>query len=360
MADFAGMTGGSRASIFYRGRSHEDIDEMFHLKNDTPFVSQIFVFPDLRGIDTPCVLVKATFDLAPGIPVAETQQPVTLTDAYWGEPGKSSLKYATEAHLEKPGTDVVVLGEACAPRDRPVPELFVRVSVAGRSSTLKVFGDRHWEKGLMGVATGSPKPFVRMPIVYERAYGGAHVIDTAAGRIAAETRNPVGIGFPGETGSREPADARLPNIEDPRNLIRTPKDRPGPAGYGYIAPSWEPRASYAGSYDETWRKTRAPCLPEDFDPRFFHAAHPDLVFPGHLRGGEPVAMMNLTPEGERKFNLPACEPRVEVRFAGRSETAKARLETVLLEPADERLCLVWRSSTGCGKKITGAEVNISR
>jgi len=332
---------------------------MFHLKNDTPFVSQIFVFPDLRGIDTLCVVVKATFDLAPGTPVAETQQPVTLTDAYWGEPGKSSLKYSTEAHLEKPGTDVVVLGEACAPLDRPVSELFVRVSVAGRSITLKVFGDRHWKKGLTGVAPGSPKPFVRMPIVYERAYGGSHVIDKAAGRIMTETRNPVGIGFPGGTETREPADARLPNIEDPRNLIKTPKDRPLPAGYGCIAPSWEPRASYAGSYDEKWQKTRAPYLPEDFDPRFFHAAHPDLVFPGYLKGGEPVAMTNLSPKGERKFNLPVCEPRIEVRIMRRYETAKACLETVLLEPADERLCLVWRSATSCEKKISGAEVKIS-
>jgi len=326
---------------------------MFHLKNDTPFAAQLFLFPDLQGMDTLCVVVKATFDLAPGTPVAEMQQPVTLTDDYRGEPGRSSLKYATEAHPSKPGTDVVVLGEACSPRDRPVPELFVRVSVAGRSSTLKVFGDRHWEKTLMGVAPGRPRPFVRMPIVYERAYGGSHVIDRASGRVEAESRNPVGIGFPGGTGSRKPADARLPNIEDPRNLIKTPKDRPAPAGYGYIAPSWEPRASYAGTYDGQWRKTRAPFLPEDFDPRFFQAAHPDLVFPGHLRGGEPVSLTNLTPEGERAFTLPACEPRIEVRVAGRFEAAKARLDTVLLEPADERLCMVWRSSTGCGKRITG-------
>jgi hypothetical protein len=332
---------------------------MFHLRNDTPFVSQLFVFPDRRGIDTLYVVVKATFCLAPGIPVAEEQQPVNLTDAYRGEPGKSSLKYATEAHLEKPGTDVVVLGEACAPHDRPVSELSVRVSIAGRSSTLAVFGDRYWKKGLLGIAPSNPKPFLRMPIIYERAFGGTRVIDIASGTILAETRNPVGTGFPGDPSSQATADARLPNIEDPRSLIKTPKDRPRPAGYGCIAPSWEPRISYAGSYDETWRKTRAPYLPEDFDPRFFHAAHPDLIFPGYLKGGEPVAMTNLSPKGERKFNLPVCEPRVEVRIMCRYETAKACLETVLLEPADERLCLVWRSATSCEKKISGADVKIS-
>ncbi|NPV03526.1 MAG: DUF2169 domain-containing protein [Syntrophaceae bacterium] len=332
---------------------------MFHLRNDTPFASELFVFPDLQGFDTLCVAVKATFDLSPGIRVAGLQEPVFLEDTYRGEPGRSSLQYASEAHPEKPGTDVVVIGEACAPLDRPVAELFVTVSVAGRSSTLKVFGDRHWKKTLAGFSPGAPAPFVRMPIVYERAYGGTHVIDGASGTAAADARNPVGIGFTVGTGSRGPADTRLPNIEDPRSLIRTPKDRPRPAGYGYIAPSWEPRLSWAGSCGETWRKTRAPFLPEDFDPRFYHAAHPDLVFPDHLRGGEPVALTNLTPGRERKFNLPACEPRIEVGIAGRFVTAKARLETVLLEPARERLCLVWKSSTGCGKRIAGADVRIS-
>ncbi|MEN6320470.1 MAG: DUF2169 domain-containing protein [Syntrophaceae bacterium] len=323
---------------------------MLQLKNKTPFQSQIFLFPDPQGIDTLYVVVKATFALDPEIHIAEKQQPIVNADEYWGEPGKSSLRYAAEVHPAKPGTDVIVIAEACAPQNRPVAEMKVELAVAGRTNILKVFGDRYWEKGVSHPSPSSPKPFLRMPIVYERAFGGTYIIDKEGGKVLAEARNPVGKGFLGSYNHQDLTEVGVPNIEDYRNPLKSPEDRPKPVGFGYIAPSWQPRLSYAGTYDEVWQKKRAPYLPHDFNPRFFHTAHPDLIFDKYLKGGELVSMINMSPNHKQQFSLPICDLNIAVSIDGKIERPKVNLETVLLEPTNDKCCLTWRAAVPCDKK----------
>ncbi|HPL97841.1 MAG TPA: DUF2169 domain-containing protein [Smithellaceae bacterium] len=332
---------------------------MFHLRNDTPFPAQIYTCPNLRGLDTLYIVVKQTYDLMPSPAIAETQQPIIEVDQYWDEPGRSSLKYAGEIHLEKPGTDVVLIGEACSPNGRPVTEMNVGISVAGREHILKIFGDRRWKKGFLSFGIDPPRPFTRMPLRYERAFGGMHIIDETSANILAEKKNPVGKGFTGRRSAREIDGMELPNIEDPADLIKSPTDTPAPACFGYVAPNWEPRINYVGTYDETWRKTIMPGMPEDFDPRFYHMAHPGLIFSPHLKGGEPVILVNLSEQGRLNFTIPEDEPKIEANINGRFETAKANLETILLEPMEERMCLLWRAALPGGKKIPGAEVEVT-
>jgi len=147
----------------------------------------------------------------------------------------------------------------------------------------------------------------------------------------------------------------LPNLEDPHHPIRAPEDRPQPAGFGFVAPSWEPRKSLAGTYEEKWRRERAPFLPYDFDPRFFNAAHPDLICRGHLRGGEPVEVVNASPKGPLRFRLPGVDLASTVRIGGKEETPSFLLETVLLEPSANRLCMLWRACVPCGKRVLRVE-----
>ncbi|QQR45261.1 DUF2169 domain-containing protein [Myxococcus xanthus] len=327
---------------------------MLQLRNETPFSPGMFLFPDARGVDTLYVVAKATFTLRGGrLFVAESQQPVAVADTYRGEPGQSSLRAASEAHLLKPGTDVLVEAEAHAPGGKPVDSCPVLVRVGPVKRVLKVFGDRKWRGGLLSPGISSPVPFIKMPLVWERAYGGVHEMEK--GRVVGLTTNPVGQGFRGKRGGAEMVGRALPNLEDPWHPIGSISDTPVPVGVGPVAPSWEPRKSYAGTYDDAWRTRRAPYLPYDFRAEFFQVAPPGLCAPEGLKGGELVELINVSPEGAQRFTLPRCELGVTVKIAGVPERPHLRLETVLLEPGVGRVCMTWRGAVGCDKQTLKVE-----
>jgi len=329
---------------------------MLQLDNTSPFEVEMLGFPDVEGVDTLLVAIKATFGLGPrGVELAEEQQPVTLADEYWGEPGASSLRWASEAHLPKPGTDVLVMGDACAPGGRPCAFVDVSVAVAGRTKSARVHGDRHWTEGLGGLRPSRARPFVQIPVVYERAFGGRHAPDPASDEALAEPRNPVGCGFAGKRSVRELLGQPVPNVEDLRAPVTAPGSRGTPVGFGPIAPSWSPRAGWAGTYDEAWERSRAPYLPRDFDPRFFHVASAGLVFDRPLRGGEGVAMLGFHPGGVLRFGLPCCELGVVVTVAGEAKPLGVTLETVALEPTAERFTMTWRGALPVDKRMLAVE-----
>ena len=256
---------------------------MLQLKNTTPFAATMALFPNEQGIDSLFVTVKATFGLGGGVHVAEQQVPPLVGDQFWADPGKSSVKFASDIHLLKPSTDVALVGRARPEHGRPVPQLDATFAVAEKRKVVRVFGDREWRDD---GSIGPPKPFESVPLAYEFAFGGVHVIEGDTPQVLAEERNPVGRGFRGKRKTRELAGLPLPNIEDPAAPVEKVGDKAVPQGFGFTAAHWLPRRAFAGTYDEAWQQNRAPYLPEDFDPRFFNAAHPDLIFDRHLVGGE--------------------------------------------------------------------------
>lgn len=211
---------------------------------------------------------------------------------------------------------------------------------------LEVIGDRVWKRSLVGtVVPSSPAPFVCLPLVYERAYGGhdTHSADPAAQRMFAE--NPVGRGHAAHRASL--LGQPVANLEHPG----APPGSRGAAGFGAICSHWSPRRELAGSYDARWVATRKPLLPEDFDPRFHMCAPLDQQHVPHLRGGVPIELVNLTPGGVLRFALPkiylAFRTRFAVRRGERQQEHRAKLETVVLEPDYPRVLMVWHTSLAC-------------
>jgi hypothetical protein len=329
---------------------------MLQFENKSPFAVAMSLLPNRDGIDTLFIVVKATFDLVPRLAVAEKQVPVVMADEYWGDPAQSSVKYGAELHLGKPGTDVVLVGQAWAPQKRAVAEGGVMLRVADRKKTIVVVGDRVWR----GSSPSTPTPFVSIPLVYERAYGGSQLVGD---RLYCEERNPVGVGFVGKRSKSDLAGQPVPNLEDLNKRISSLGDVVPPACLGFIAPSWQSRRQYAGTYDETWQKKRAPYLPKDFDLRYFHAAAQEFVFPQPLVGGESVTVAGAAPEGPMAFELPKCRLDLQITLAGKKQTpSPPSLETVLIEPDDNRVCLSWRSQLACDKqplKVEKVHVNVA-
>ena len=327
---------------------------MLQLQNSTPFAATMALFPNEEAIDTLYIIVKATFNISNQLTLADEQLPPVAADVYWTDPGKSSIKYASDFHIGKPATDILMLGHACAPNKKKVSELDVSLSVGQARKTVRVFGDREWRDGRIT----PPAAFTSMAMVYEKAFGGIHVVN---GQVAdADTRNPVGRGFAGARNAEEMTGVPLPNLEDPAQLIQEPMDQPMPACFAACAPNWQPRVSFAGTYDEQWQTTRAPYLPQDFDKRFLNVAHPDLVYPGYLQGGEPIQISHMHPVGLLQFDVPRVQLLSRVMIAGSEVTPTFNLETLVLEPNQLKMSLVWRAAVMCDKKaLKISDVKIS-
>jgi hypothetical protein len=320
---------------------------MLQLVNRTGLAASVFAAPDARGVETLSTLVKGTFDLrrldARGTPApAGEQVAVAATDEHHGDPETTSIRVPSDFSLGKRGTDVLLAGTAHAPRGRPLPWMDVVLAAGPVRKTVRVFGDRAWDAG--AAATTPPVPFARMPLVWERAYGGGDGTDV-------EERNPVGRGFVAPGGGAPPDGLPLPNLEDPFHPLTSWEHAPPPAAFAPVAPHWLPRRAWAGTYDDAWREGRAPYLPEDFDPRFFQVAPEGLAAPGFLAGGEPVEVRGATPDGPLRFVLPALALRVAYRVDGGTEAQPAVLETVLVEPDAGRVVLVWRAALACDKRL---------
>ncbi|MCY7300614.1 MAG: DUF2169 domain-containing protein [Ilumatobacteraceae bacterium] len=328
---------------------------MWQVDNRTPFAAERGWVRDRDGAEIWLVAVKATFDILPDgtTAVAKEQPPVLRVAEHHGEPGKSSVKYDADLVLTKKTTDVIVVGHAYAPRGTTVTHTDVGFKVGPVQKMLRVFGDRTWN----AIGMSAPTPFERMPLVYERALGGVD-LKSKTPEKDWEWRNPVGTGF--SVSSRNATALRLPNVEDPKRLVSCWDDRPAPAGFGAIASHWQPRVAFAGTYDDRWMQTRQPLLAEDLDDRFFQSAPLDQQTPEFLRGGEPVVLLRLTPQGDLRFVLPKLYFGFETRFydGSREIHKNRRLHTVILEPDYPRVSLVWHTALPCHFKVQKLERTI--
>lgn len=316
------------------------------LANNTPYAALAvpYVAPDGREIVI--ALVKATFlrDAERGAVLRQDQMPVRTGDVvHFADAEHSSIRYPSDIGTDKVGTDVVVVGEAVSAT--PVRALALVLTVGDHLVPLRVHGRRLFYSGALGLAVGKAASFQRLPLIYELAYGG-----TSEDFIQVEQRNPVGLGVANQ--SADLADRPAPSIEHPARPITS--DAPSePVGYGAIASHWQPRAGYAGTFDQSWRDTRMPLMPRDFDRRFNNVAHPSLQFAEGLAPGTRIAVGGMTPEGSWHVDLPP----VPVVLRGSYEDGKVlevrpQVDTVLIEPEQDRVELTLRHCFAKGRGKT--------
>jgi hypothetical protein len=294
-----------------------------------------------EGVPLIVSVVSGTFAIE-GRQVVAAEQPLPTNPGgeYWGEPGKSSFKFEPQVAFTKPSTDVVLIGHAFSMGRSCID---VDLKVGALHKTVRVNGDRYWTSSLGGISMTDPEPFEKIPLIYERAFGGWDRSDPDATKHTFEPRNPVGTGFRSKQGRFEDG-IRLPNLEDPRDPITAYGQIVTPAGFGFTSPDWQPRAKFAGTYDEQWMQERMPLLPKDFDRHFFSAASPDLIAPGYLKGDEPVHIENASARGTFSFDLPGVPPpECRVQLTGRRDAlVQTNLDTVIINTDEELLILIWR------------------
>jgi hypothetical protein len=314
------------------------------IQNNTPHPAVWLPCVGVRGHESVLLIAKATFafDGAGRLTPAPEQLPIQQQDSHRGAPGKCSPLWEADVALAKDGADVILLGHAHATPRSP-EQVDVALRLGDVQKTVRVFGDRRWEGGAFGPRIGKPQPFDRIPLTYERAFGGT---DPAADAYAP---NPVGTGYRKEP--RHLDGVSLPNLEDPQALITRPADRPKPAGFGFYGRSWAPRWQLAGTYDEQWRARRCPLLPEDFQIRHFNAAHPDLILPQPLQGGEAVVIENAAPVPVLRLQVPRVPLTFYAGLGRQVHALRPALDTLVIDTDRSLLILVARALFPCHRQI---------
>ncbi|UCG63877.1 MAG: DUF2169 domain-containing protein [Deltaproteobacteria bacterium] len=288
------------------------------------------VFEDARK----CYLSVAVFNFFPFEASSGLLSEIDMWKFVASELGKDAV---LDMCMPKPKCEVLVVGKCFAPKGKPVPAYEVRLQIGPIDKTLNVYGDRFWKRkrGILKTIS-DPLPFTEMDITYENAFGGPDY-----------KKNPLGKGHaPVKTDSGDTVHP-LPNIEDPRDLIDSPKKKPNPAGFAPIDLTWPQRFDKVGTYDEKWQTERFPGLAEDIDWTFFNAAPEDQHIDGYFKGSEPFNIKGMHPEKPLlEANLPGFKSRCFInQKTKRGEQFKeidTRLDTVWLFPYAERGIAIYR------------------
>lgn len=287
-------------------------------------------------------IVKGAFDLAHGRP-ARALAPDGQIDLCGDQPfldeiGRS-LRVAGDLVMFKPHAEVTLTAHCHAPGGYSVTELEPGFQVGAVSKRLHVSGDRVWFRNPRGeLEIDGPRPFVTLPLRWERAFGGLSVPE-----------NPTGRGIdpcPAPEGKKQ---LFLPNIEYPAHRVKSPLDRPAPAGFAPVSPNWQPRLRRLGTRDLRWATFVAPLPPEDYDLTATQTAPDDQWLDGYWRGDERIELIHLDPERERLLTaLPGLRLRLFVEFVARpGELARfvevpLDLDTLHLDVPARMMTLVWR------------------
>ncbi|MCW2248037.1 uncharacterized protein YjbI with pentapeptide repeats [Azospirillum fermentarium] len=211
--------------------------------------------------------------------------------------------------MPKPHAEVLVGGSAHPAPGTPgtVAEPCLRIGPVDKR--LIVFGDRSWNPvpGPRRAMATAPLPFTAMPLTWANAFGGPAFADNPVGK----GHNAIDRVMAGE------APVPLPNVENPADLIASPRDTPVPAGFGPRDIAWPQRQRLAGTYDAEWLEKDFPGLAADIDWRIFNAAPPDQWLPGYLEPGTPFTVAAMHPEKPvQTGRTPAIRVRVFVRRRG--------------------------------------------
>lgn len=302
---------------------------MLQLINKTTWPAALIAGIDHQDRPIVTVVVKSTRPWAAAAGAAPPiEEPIHYAALPW-EQAAASARRPADVACAAAGTDVLVCGEAVMPR--PTATQLATITLPGVETRLRLSGPRRWEKGLLSWGISDPTPFTRLPLCWEQAVGGVD----AKGRRSPW--NPVGRGWaPPKDGDL------LPCIDDPAKPYQRPGDRPEPVCTAPVAPGWQPRLAFAGTYDAAWQTDRAPLLPKDFDPRFHRQAPGALALTRHLAAGEQIRLAGFTPTPAAAFVVPGDGPQVIVRLAGRDRTIVPTLDQIAFIPDAGIVTLTWR------------------
>jgi hypothetical protein len=326
---------------------------------------------DPSGASHDVLAVRGSFELGGvGEPLtrSEVQSDIVYGDEFDGpiaaEPLRAVVRREGNLVIYKPGTDIHVTGTARAPDGKPARQWLATVRVGATNKTLRLHGPRSFRRAGADWRLGPSEPTSAVALDYRLAFGGLFVAahggagpaeyvqksDNPAGRGWLPDSEALGAASPETRRELEPVLRGLdtltaPQIEHPDRPVVHPTQRVPAEGFAPVARWCEPRLRHAGTRDAAWLRDRFPRLPEDFVPRFYQSAHPDLIVASHLAGDEPLALSGLLPEGPYTARLPGVVVFARaIHASGKRRAGPLRLDTVSVDLDERGVALVWRAA----------------
>jgi hypothetical protein len=307
-----------------------------HLVNETPLPAVLIRNAEERDYITALLVACATFTLGEeGLSLSERQEPVVVQ-----HPGS----LAGDAHFEKSGVSVCATGHVYAPRGE-AKSADATLLVGEHTYRVRAFGVRVWQESLLGdrLTPTTPLPFQRVPMTWEKAYGGtikrpASVINAEGEELIvppheeAFALNQIGTGYYPER--RLAIDQPLPQLEDPEHLIQSPKDHPEPVCFAPYSLGGGLRASFL-------MRDGLPDL--TLASRMFSRAAPRTTF-GELLPGTRIELAGMRPAAELlAFELPAPPCAAEVHLEGQISPLSFRVDALDIDAEAARVRVVYRA-----------------
>lgn len=353
---------------------------------------------DAGGAPLISVLATMSYDIGrdglarpcPEIAALQTELVYYEDIQYPGRYAPSLLARDIDTYPWRPATDLVIQGMIVSPA--PVTRLDVCLQCRGGranfSCSIRVTGDRSVERRRGGLALTDPKPFVEMPMRYDKAYGGT---DEDAERRHANPerlrlyelalsedenrelsdfsypRNPAGKGFlldlAGVDGLAWP---NLEHLDQALSLERLVLpmgrwgERPYPACFDWLPHAFFPRSLFFGAVPETddaqlpeaeyrlgvlqERDLSRPML-SYIGARGAQGGHP-LLARQRLDGSEELRISGMGSDGgELRVVLPGRPPTIRARGNALAPSQLSPLlDLVLIDAGRGRLTLLWRGS----------------
>src|SRR5580704_14447536 len=131
-----------------------------HVVSVCPLRAAALEWRTSRGVSVLTVIAKATYRLAPVTsPLAETQEEPSEYEVHYDYAPEKSVHVPSDLAPYKPRPEVLLVGQAFAPRGEPVARLVARLKVGSVDKSVAVCADRSFS--LDGSLRHGPR-FTRM------------------------------------------------------------------------------------------------------------------------------------------------------------------------------------------------------
>lgn len=312
------------------------------LINYTPFPSIVWDSTDANGNEFTTALVRVAYRLKEEkgeyVLTLKSDQGELFGENIYYDNGEE-IRYPSDFVPYKPYVDIILNAKAY-PHNQGSEGLYCTIALVNETfetiheNTLALLKPGNYKRNKwLGMwkfeESGSLHPF---PLRYSYGYGGEIIQNDSQGNQTILKRldeNPVGKG--------------LLDKNHPNETVETPlfTDTVNPNhsnGFGAIDPSWSPRCEYVGKYDDSWKEDQFPLLPIDFDPMFYHSAHPKMIFKGNTDEIHHIRFNGIHPnKWSFTVKIPDLHPIYREEDITYSKEYPLQIDTLLFDFDDDSI-----------------------